>query len=82
MDPAAAQVPCIASCLRMLDIRDVADDVKENILLTLYLDQSYPPLNEEIDLENRKPVLTKEDRSLLNEHAIQVGNGTIYELGR
>ena len=32
IDPAAAQVPCIATCLRMLDIRDVADDVREHFV--------------------------------------------------
>lgn len=32
IDPAAAQVPCIATCLRMLDIRDVAGDVKEHFV--------------------------------------------------
>lgn len=32
IDPAAAQVPCIATCLRMLDVRDVADDVKEHFV--------------------------------------------------
>ena len=32
MDPAAAQVPCIHSCLRMLDIRDVADDMREHFV--------------------------------------------------
>ncbi len=32
VDPAAAQVPCIAACLRMLDIRDVAGDVKEHFV--------------------------------------------------
>ena len=32
VDPAAAQVPCIHSCLRMLDIRDVADDMREHFV--------------------------------------------------
>ena len=32
IDPAAAQVPCIATCLRMLDVRDVADDVREHFV--------------------------------------------------
>ena len=32
IDPAAAQVPCIASCLRMLDVRDVAGDMKEHFV--------------------------------------------------
>ena len=32
VDPAAAKAPCIASCLRMLDVRDVADDVKEHFV--------------------------------------------------
>ncbi len=32
VDPAAARAPCIASCLRMLDVRDVADDVKEHFV--------------------------------------------------
>ena len=32
IDPAAAQAPCIASCLRMLDVRDVADDMKEHFV--------------------------------------------------
>lgn len=32
VDAAAAQVPCIAACLRMLDIRDVAGDVKEHFV--------------------------------------------------
>ena len=32
VDPAAAQAPCIHSCLRMLDIRDVADDMKEHFV--------------------------------------------------
>jgi hypothetical protein len=32
IDPAAAQVPCIATCLRMLDIRDVAGDLKEHFV--------------------------------------------------
>ncbi len=32
VDPAAAQAPCIASCLKMLDVRDVADDVKEHFV--------------------------------------------------
>jgi len=32
IDPAAAQVPCFAACLRMLDIRDVAGDVKEHFV--------------------------------------------------
>ena len=32
VDPAAAQAPCIHSCLRMLDVRDVADDMKEHFV--------------------------------------------------
>lgn len=32
VDPAAAQAPCITSCLRMLDVRDVADDVREHFV--------------------------------------------------
>ena len=32
IDPAAAQAPCIHSCLRMLDVRDVADDMKEHFV--------------------------------------------------
>ena len=32
IDPAAAQVPCIATCLRMLDVRDVADDVRQHFV--------------------------------------------------
>lgn len=32
IDPAAAQVPCVASCLRMLDVRDVAGDMKEHFV--------------------------------------------------
>ena len=32
VDQAAAQAPCIHSCLRMLDVRDVADDMKEHFV--------------------------------------------------
>ena len=32
VDPAAARAPCIHSCLRMLDVRDVADDMKEHFV--------------------------------------------------
>eukprot|EP00731_Ephydatia_muelleri_P028273 Em0019g1146a len=32
VDPAAAQVPCITSCLRMLDVRDVYSDVKHHFV--------------------------------------------------
>ena len=32
IDLAAAEVPCITTCLRMLDVRDVADDVKEHFV--------------------------------------------------
>lgn len=32
VDPAAAQAPCIHSCLRMLDIRDVADDMRKHFV--------------------------------------------------
>lgn len=32
IDPAAARAPCIHSCLRMLDVRDVADDMKEHFV--------------------------------------------------
>ena len=32
IDPAAAQAPCIHSCLRMLDVRDVAGDMKEHFV--------------------------------------------------
>ena len=32
VDPAAAQAPCIHSCLRMLDVRDVADDMREHFV--------------------------------------------------
>lgn len=32
IDPAAAEIPCIATCFRMLDIRDVAGDVKEHFV--------------------------------------------------
>lgn len=32
IDPAAAEVPCIAACLRMLDVRDVAGDVKKHFV--------------------------------------------------
>lgn len=32
VDPAAAQVPCITSCLWMLDVRDVYGDVKEHFV--------------------------------------------------
>lgn len=32
IDPAAAEVPCIATCCRMLDVRDVAGDVKEHFV--------------------------------------------------
>ncbi|XP_065886088.1 transmembrane protein 184C-like [Dysidea avara] len=31
VDPAAAQVPCLASCLKMLDVRDVSGDVREQV---------------------------------------------------
>jgi len=31
VDPAAAQVPCLASCLKMLDVRDVGGDVREQV---------------------------------------------------
>lgn len=31
INPAAAQVPCLASCLKMLDIRDVGGDVREQM---------------------------------------------------
>ena len=32
IDPAATQAPCIHSCLRMLDVRDVAGDMKEHFV--------------------------------------------------
>ncbi len=32
VDPAAAQVPCVTSCLWMLDVRDVYGDVKEHFV--------------------------------------------------
>ena len=32
VDPAAAQVPCVTSCLRMLDLRDVYGDVREHFV--------------------------------------------------
>ncbi len=32
IDPAAAEVPCISTCFRMLDVRDVADDVREHFV--------------------------------------------------
>lgn len=32
VDRAAAQVPCVTSCLRMLDIRDIYGDVKEHFV--------------------------------------------------
>lgn len=32
VDPAAAEVPCIAACCRMLDVRDVAGDVKRHFV--------------------------------------------------
>ena len=32
VDPAAAEVPCITACLRMLDLRDVAGDIKEHFV--------------------------------------------------
>lgn len=32
VDPAAAEVPCITACLRMLDVRDVAGDIKEHFV--------------------------------------------------
>ena len=32
IDPAAAQVPCFASCLKMMDVRDIYGDVKENFV--------------------------------------------------
>ena len=32
VDPAAAQAPCLHSCLQMLDIRDVADDMREHFV--------------------------------------------------
>ena len=35
IDPAAAQVPCFASCLKMMDVRDIYGDVKENFVDTL-----------------------------------------------
>jgi len=31
VNPAAAQVPCLASCLKMLDVRDVGGDVREQM---------------------------------------------------
>ena len=31
INPAAAQVPCLASCLKMLDVRDVGGDVREQV---------------------------------------------------
>ena len=31
INPAAAQVPCLASCLKMLDVRDVGGDVREQM---------------------------------------------------
>lgn len=32
IDPAAAQAPCVHSCFRMLDVRDVAGDMKEHFV--------------------------------------------------
>ena len=32
VDPAAAQVPFVSACLRMLDVRDVAGDIKEHFV--------------------------------------------------
>lgn len=32
VDPAAAQLPCFTSCLRMLDVRDVYGDVKTHFV--------------------------------------------------
>lgn len=32
IDPAAAQIPCIGTCFSMLDVRDVAGDVKEHFV--------------------------------------------------
>lgn len=54
IDPAAAQIPCIGTCLRMLDVRDVAGDVKEHFVDPL----SRPRFS-------RGPVST-EDSPLLN----------------
>lgn len=31
INPAAAQVPCLDSCLKMLDVRDVGGDVREQM---------------------------------------------------
>ena len=32
INPEAAQIPCIASCIRMLDVRDVYGDVREHFV--------------------------------------------------
>lgn len=32
IDPAAAHVPCVTSCLRMFDVKDMAEDVKEHFV--------------------------------------------------
>ena len=76
MDPAAAQVPCIASCLKMLDIRDVADDVKEHFVDPIPRPKLALPTIKRRNRFGKQETGSDERRSLLNEHAIQVGNGT------
>lgn len=72
IDPAAAQVPCITSCLRMLDIRDVADDVREHFVdplprpkLSIIKRRSKFPKEDTGSSENT-PLVNNDDLSLVN----------------
>jgi hypothetical protein len=57
VDPAAAQAPCIHSCLRMLDVRDVADDMREH-----FVDPIPRPSLDRIKIR-RKPSDKSDDRA-------------------
>lgn len=71
VDPAAASAPCIASCLRMLDVRDVADDMKEH-----FVDPIPRPKLPTITRRNRPNRTDEETTPLVSEKSPNVNSDT------
>ena len=74
IDPAAAEVPCIATCLRMLDVRDVAGDVKEHFVDPLPRPRFRRGAGPPSSGGERASTVSKEDAPLLGKQHLANGH--------
>ena len=90
IDLAAARAPCIHSCLRMLDVRDIADDMKEHFVDPISrpsferLRQSFGDVKSDkatSDVESEKDPLFKTGSSGEGSYNSTSGNGELSNDG-